>query len=298
VLDGLVGLAGDLAAGRGSPAPVDDDARNGVTTGSGAAPFPTGATSATITSQPATTERLAQSTLSWQGATLGADMPLGRAFITVRRLDHGSWAPVADDLGLQIVWRVDDSGKYTAQWEVPLEVPAGVHDMVVTANHYSLTSEPFTVVPSTRLVLAAANGQLHVGYPAAVENADLTARPVSVGGGTISGRSFNGATISASAVHAGAVLDAYGNCNGSAFGEDGSVSVCPKSSVQSAASGDNGAAPALPNTAAPRPTDAAGLSAIAALGVVAWLGRLGRRRRRDRSRRRPPVRKNLEDVGL
>jgi neutral ceramidase len=301
VLDGLVGLAGDLAAGRGSPAPVDDDARNGVTVGSGAAPFPTGATSATITSQPATTQRLAQSVLAWQGATLGADMPLGRAFITVRRLDHGSWAPVADDLGLQIVWRVDDSGRYTAQWETPVDVPAGEYDMAVTANHYSLTSEPFTVVPSTRLVLAAANGQLHVGYPAAVENADLTARPVSVGGGTFSGRTFNGATISASAVHAGAVQDAYGNCNGSAFGEDGSVSACPSSGTQGAvngASGDNGAAQALPNTAAPRPTDAAGLSAIAALGVVAWLGRLGRRRRRDQSRRRPPIRKNLEDVGL
>ncbi len=227
VLDGLVGLAGDLAGGRASPAPADDDARNGVTTGSGAAPFPTGATSATITSQPATTERLAQSLLAWQGATLGADMPLGRPFITVRRLDHGTWVPVADDLGLQIVWCIDDSGPYTAHWEVPLDAPAGVYDMVVTANHYSLASEPFTVIPSPRLVLTGASGQVHVGYPEAVENADITARPGSVSGGNVSGRSFSGATISASAVPAGAVEDAYGNCNGSAFGEAGSVSACP-----------------------------------------------------------------------
>jgi neutral ceramidase len=287
VLDGLVRLATDLAAGGGSPAPVDDDARNGVTVGAGAAPFPTGASSATITSQPATTERLAQSTLSWQGATLGADMPLGRPFITARRLDHGSWVPVADDLGLQIVWRVDDSGKYTAQWEVPLDVPAGVHDIVVTANHYSLTSEPFTVVPSTRLLLTAASDRLHVGYPAAVENVDVTARPVSVSGGTFAGRSFSGATISAGAAPAGAVEDAYGNCNGSAFGEAGSVSACPSGGAQGAASGagdHNGAVQALPNTAAAPPIDAAGLFAGGALGGLAWLGRRGRRRARSRRR--------------
>ncbi|HXA43763.1 MAG TPA: neutral/alkaline non-lysosomal ceramidase N-terminal domain-containing protein [Candidatus Solibacter sp.] len=281
VLDGLVGLAGDLAGGRASAAPADDDARNGVTTGSGATAFPTGATSATITSQPATTERLARSVLSWQGAALGADMPVGRAFVTVQRLEHGSWTPVADDLGLQIVWRVDDSGKYTADWEVPLDIPTGEYEMVVTANHYSLTSAPFTVVPSTRLVLAGTNAQLHVGYPAAVENVDVTARPVSVAGGTISGRPFSGGTITASAVPAGAVQDAYGNCNGSAFGETGSVSVCPEMDVLgvSTGAGSNGAAEALPNTAAAPPGGPAGLLAGAAVGVVAGLSRGGRRRR-------------------
>src|SRR5258708_24292911 len=102
VLDGLVRLSGDLAGGGGSPTPADDDARNGVTIGSGATPFPTGATAATITNQPATVERLAQAGLSWQGAALGADMPLGRPFVTVQRLDHGSWTHVSDDLGLHV----------------------------------------------------------------------------------------------------------------------------------------------------------------------------------------------------
>src|SRR5258708_25434930 len=123
VLAGWGGRAAARAGGGAPPAPADDAARNGVTTGSGAAPFPAGARSATITSQPATTERLAHSLLAWQGATLGADMPLGRPFITVRRLDHGTWVPEADDLGLQIVWRVDDSGQYTTPWDVPRQPP-------------------------------------------------------------------------------------------------------------------------------------------------------------------------------
>jgi hypothetical protein len=148
--------------------------------------------------------------------------------------------------------------------------------MVVTANHYSLTSAPFSVVPSTSLVLVAANAGVHVGYPAAVENVDITARPLSVSGGTFSGRPFSGATISTNAVPAGAVLDAYGNCNGSAFGGTGSVSACP--SVAERAPSGNGTGQALPNTAAPPSSAAAGLFAGAALGVVAWLGR-GRRRR-------------------
>ena len=281
VLDGLVSLTTALASGAAAPAPADDDARNGVTVGPGATPFPTGAASATITSQPATTQRLARSELSWQGATMGADMPLGRPFVTARRLQNGSWVPVADDLGLEVVWRVDDSGRYTAQWEVPLDVPAGNYDMVVTANHYTLTSTPFNVVPSTRLVLGSANTQVHVGYPAAVENVDITARPVSVSGGSFSGRSFSGATINATIVPAGGVLDAFGNCNGDAFGEAGTVSECPSSTFPSAS---GGATQALPGTATSPPPVAMGASAGLAIGAVAWLG-LEARRRRSRSRR-------------
>src|SRR5258708_19349548 len=84
-------------------------------------------------------------------------------------MDLGSGASVAEDLGLQIVWRVDDSGSYTAQWEVPLDVATGEYDMVVTANHYTLTSSAFRVVPSTGLGLSSAQqgGEVHVAYPAA-----------------------------------------------------------------------------------------------------------------------------------
>jgi hypothetical protein len=281
ILDGLVRLAGDLAAGREAPPPVDDDARNGVTVGASAAPFPTGTTSAAITGQPQSVQRLAHAVLAWQGASAGADMRVGAPFVTVRRQGGGdaSWTAVADDLGLQIVWRVDDSGRYTAQWEVPLDAPVGVYDMVVTANHYTLTSAPFTVVASTGLVLTSARaGEVHVGYPAAAENVDVTARPASVNGGTFQGQSFTGAVISANTVPAGAVQDAYGNCNVSAFGEAGSVSACPATASQgvtiAANAAGGGSVQALPNTAS---MPASGMAAIFA-GIV--LGLVRRRSRR------------------
>jgi hypothetical protein len=281
ILDGLVRVTTALAAGSAAPAPFNDDARNGVTVGAGSAPFSTGNDSASITTQPQTTQRLARAALAWQGATGGADMPLGTPFVTVRRVDGASPVNVADDLGLQIVWRVDDSGRYTAQWEVPLDIAAGTYDMVVTANHYTLTSSPFTVVPSTALALTSAPaGQVHAGYPAAAENVDVTARPESVSGGTFGGSPFSGALITASTVAAGAVQDAYGNCNGAAYGESGSVSECPATTVSAATVGTSvggGSVQSLPNTAsAPVEGAAAGVAAVL---VGAVLGRRSRRRR-------------------
>jgi hypothetical protein len=185
-------------------------------------------------------------------------------------------------MGLQIVWRVDDAGKYTAQWEIPLDAAAGTYDLVVTANHYTLTSAPFTVVPSTGLVVAGASpGVVHVGYPVAVENVDITARPGSVNGGVFDGRRFSGATVAAASVRAGAVLDAYGNCNGSGYNSAGTVTSCPASdsgpNTTSASVG--GASPQnLPNTAStPASTVLPSLSVLA-LGAV--LGRRSLRRRR------------------
>ncbi len=282
VLDGLVRLTGALASGATAPAPANDDARNGVTTGAGAAPFSTGGSSGSITAEPQTTQRLDRAVLSWQGAAGGADMPLGAPFVTVRRVVGATHTPVADDLGLQIVWRVDDSGVYTAQWEVPLDMPVGTYDMVVTANHYTLASAPFSVVASTRLVLSAASqaGEVHVGYPAAVENNDITARPVSVDGGTYLRRPFRGAVITASTVPAGAVEDAYGNCNGSAYGEPGSVAACPSGAPLAAAvagsGGGGNSLQALPDTAAAQPAGAV----TAMSGVFLALLRLRRRRGR------------------
>jgi hypothetical protein len=261
---------------------VNDDARNGVTVGAGTAPFSTGAASGSIIGQPQTTQRLARAVLSWQGAAGGADMPVGAPFVTVRRLVDASWIAAADDMGLQIVWRVDDAGKYTAQWEIPLDATAGTYDVVVTANHYTLTSAPFTVVPSTGLVAAGASpGVVHVGYPVAVENVDITARPGSVNGGVFDGRRFSGATVAAVSVPAGAVLDAYGNCNGSGYNSAGTVTSCPAadSGPNTTSASVGGASPQnLPNTAStPASTVLPSLS-VFALGAV--LGRRSLRRRR------------------
>src|SRR5258708_22696329 len=205
-------------------------------------------------------------------------------------MDLGSGASVAEDLGLQIVWRVDDAGSYTAQWEVPLDVATGEYDMVVTANHYTLASSAFRVVPSTGLVLSSGQqgGEVHVGYPAAAENVDVTARPASVNGGNFLGQSFSGAVITASAVPAGAVEDTFGNCNGAGFGEPGSVSTCPGGAsglhahTVGASTGSGSVVKGLPNTApVVRPGSSADVLAVLS-GVVLGLARRRARRRPQR----------------
>jgi hypothetical protein len=75
------------------------------------------------------------------------------------------------------------------------------------------------------------------------------------------------------------VEDAYGNCNGSAFGESGSVETCPAAGVQAATVGNSAGGAtlqALPNTAAAAP------SAGVALASGAFLALLRMRRRRSR----------------
>jgi len=233
LLDVLTDLGKRLASGAADPPPDSTDLRNGVTA-AGTAPSGTGATSATATAQPATTQRLQQAVYTWQGGPGGLDLPVdtatspGHAFVTIRRMVGGAWIPVTDDLGTQIYWGVDGNGVYTAHWEVPLDATLGSYDMLVTANHYTLTSSPFTVTPSLRLAVTAPSaGSLHVGYPAAAYNSDITFRPADIAGGRVSGVAITGATAPGTTVAAGAAQDAFGNCNGTAFGTTGTVTACP-----------------------------------------------------------------------
>jgi neutral ceramidase len=182
-----------------APPPYAEDPTNGVA--ATAAPFGTGASSATATSQPRTTQRFARATFSWQGAAKGLDMPLGRSFVSVERVGHGV---AADDLGLQILWRVDDNGVYSAEWEVPRDAPRGRYRFVVTANHYRLISAPFTVTAATTLSVVGHT----VRYPDPVVNVDLTWRPVVADGGALVATNGN--------VAPGGARDRYGNCNGAA----------------------------------------------------------------------------------
>jgi hypothetical protein len=186
-----------LLQGRPAPAPDSEDPTNGVA--ATAAPFGTGATAATATAQPVTTQRLQRATFSWQGAPKGLDMPLGKPFVSVERLGHGV---AADDLGLQILWVVDDKGVYSAEWEVPRDAPAGRYRFVVTANHYRLTSAPFLVTPATTLWVLGTT----VHYPAPTVNVDITWWPVLADGATLVAQDGQ--------VKPGGARDRYGNCNG------------------------------------------------------------------------------------
>ena len=177
-------------------APDSEDPTNGVA--DTAAPFGTGVSSAVAKTQPGTTQRLQRAVYSWQGGIKGFDMPLGKAFVSITR----GGSTVTDDQGLQIIWRVDSNGVYSAQWEVPRDAVPGSYRFVVTANHYRLLSAPFTVTPATTLSVQGAR----VRYPDPVVNVDITARPANADGATL--------VAKGGVVAPGGARDRYGNCNG------------------------------------------------------------------------------------
>jgi hypothetical protein len=156
------------------------------------------------------------------------------------------WRTVDSDLGLNIVWTVDDNGAYNAHWEVPLGAPAGRYRFTVRGNRYLLVSSPFLVKPSHALTAVPTNApagrvavELHypdavsresVGDPPGDLTADLTDRPAMALSGLatfrVNGRAVTvsergdgafevpapaGATVE---VRPGRVTDIYGNANG------------------------------------------------------------------------------------
>ncbi|MCW2709799.1 MAG: hypothetical protein JWM22_3641 [Frankiales bacterium] len=196
LLEQLQLLTKALVGGTPAAAPYDSDPRNGAN--DHAAPFGTGATSATATAQPQTTQRFERATLSWQGGVKGLDMRVGKPFVSVERVGHGTYT---NDFGLEILWKVDDNGLYTAEWEVPRDAPVGSYRIVVQANHYTLRSAPFRVTVATTLSVQGKE----IRYPDAVTNVDLTYRPSLAEGARLP----SGTSIAAGAAH-----DRYGNCNG------------------------------------------------------------------------------------
>jgi len=218
----LADLAGRLVRGEPAPDAYPYDPRNGVR--DDAPPYDQGAAAAEITAQPEPVARLEHARLAWHGGGQGLDRPLDAAFVRVERRARRGWRPVTDDLGLQILWRVDDEGGYTAEWEVPLSAPSGAYRFVVTANRYRLESAPFTVAPSRALTVDRVGPTaLRLAYPAARENVDLTDRPAFATGGRVTfvaggrrrTRRTRGQTFT---VPAGATVerveDRYGNMNG------------------------------------------------------------------------------------
>ena len=73
----------------------------------------------------ATSRRGAQAVFHWQGGPRGLDRRLDRRFVAIQRRSGGRWRRVADDLGLAIVWTVDDDGRYDMHWQVPRRAKPG-----------------------------------------------------------------------------------------------------------------------------------------------------------------------------
>jgi hypothetical protein len=188
VEDDLAGLAGRLARGEPAPDPVDFDPRNGVVPDT--QPYGFGAERGEVAAQPGPAARLDRAEFSWRGGERGLDRPLDRPFVAVERQAGRGWRAVADDLGLEILWRVDDDGRYLAQWQVPLSARTGRYRFVITANRYRLESAPFRVGPSGALSvrLAGRRGSqalFALDYPPVEPLADLTTRPPSARGGRL-----------------------------------------------------------------------------------------------------------------
>ena len=188
VRDSLADLTAQLAAGKPAPEPHPFDATNGVSPD--ATPYGPGAETGAVVEQPAPAERLTRAKFSWQGGERGLDRPLDRPFVRIERRDGKRWRQVADDLGLLIVWRVDDHGVYSAQWQVPIDARPGSYRFVVTANRYGLRSAPFAVGPASTLharVVDTAGGKARVAidYPAVDDANDLVSHPQSASGGRV-----------------------------------------------------------------------------------------------------------------
>ena len=133
----LADLAKRLARGEPAPTPYDADPRNGVAADARAVRARRGRRAREEATAP-TVRHLEHARFAWPGGPRGLDRPLDRAFVTIEREVRGRWRRFTDDLGLQIIWRIDDAGRYTAEWEVPIDAPRTRYRFRVTANRYEL----------------------------------------------------------------------------------------------------------------------------------------------------------------
>ena len=197
----LVDLTRRLVQGRPAPQPYPYDPRNGVT--ANAAPFPLGAASATIARQHGPEAwRLGSPRFAWRGGVRGFDRPLERPFVQIqRRSANGGWQTVDSDLGLAVLWRVNEDGLYLARWEPRLDQPLGSYRFRITANRYALTSNPFDLRANKGLRprrVAAPAGKVavvldyprarvreEIGDPLPDASASLTHRPPNAASGRV-----------------------------------------------------------------------------------------------------------------
>jgi hypothetical protein len=132
----------------------------------------------------------------------GFDRPLERPFVQIqRRTANGGWQTVDSDLGLAVLWRVDENGLYLTRWEPRLDQPLGTYRFRITANRYALTSSPFDLQPNKGLRprrVAAPAGKVavvldyprarvreEIGDPPPDASASLTHRPRSAAAGRV-----------------------------------------------------------------------------------------------------------------
>jgi neutral ceramidase len=186
--DGLADLAARMAGGRPAADAAAFDPRHGLVPDT--TPYTSGAGSGRVAKQPGDVRRLGFATVRWSGGVRGLDRPLDMPFVRIERLRKGRWRAVTDDLGLEIEWRVDDQGAYTAQWQVPLSVPVGEYRFVISARRYELASDGFRVAEQKSLRVrvvstAAGRATLVLDYPPVSDSQDLTSHSQSASRGRL-----------------------------------------------------------------------------------------------------------------
>jgi neutral ceramidase len=185
--EALVGLTHRLVLHQPSVQAYPYDPRNGVS--AKAAPFGLGARHGHATAQPRPrARRLLHPFFSWQGGERGLDRPLDRAFVRVQRRTAHGWRTAATDLGLDILWTVDDNGVYRAEWEPPLNAAPGRYRFAIRANRYRLVSHSFRLLVSRALRprrVSAPAGRVAVvlDYPRARVHESIDDKPPDAGAG-------------------------------------------------------------------------------------------------------------------
>ncbi|HEX6389482.1 MAG TPA: neutral/alkaline non-lysosomal ceramidase N-terminal domain-containing protein, partial [Solirubrobacteraceae bacterium] len=137
----FVELATALARGTAAPAPYPFDVSYGVKPDG--PPYPPGADRGRLTSQPRLRDGVVR--LAWSGGANGADRPVDAAFIRAERRVGSRWRTADSDLGLDMIWRVDDKGAYTLEWRPARTLPRGTYRLRVTATRYELISDAFAL---------------------------------------------------------------------------------------------------------------------------------------------------------
>ena len=197
----LVDLTRRLVQGRPAPQPYPYDPRNGVT--ANAAPFPLGAASATVARQhgPGPGGWGAPAFPGAAGcaaSTARSNAPSSRSSAA---LPSGGWQTVDSDLGLAVLWRVNEDGLYLARWEPRLDQPLGAIASGSPPTATPLTSNPFELSANKGLRprrVAAPAGKVavvldyprarvreEIGDPLPDASASLTHRPRSAASGRV-----------------------------------------------------------------------------------------------------------------
>ncbi len=212
----LAELAKAMAEGKPGPASFPLDTSYGITPDGPV--FPAGAEAGTITTQPAASvQRLGKLQLAWTGGANGADRPVDRAFVSAQRLVGKRWRTVDTDLGIHMLWRVDDQGRYTLEWQPDGTVPTGTYRLRVTASRYALTSTTFGVTASTAArvtrVRRAADGSVRATLAFPPYGADDLVPPPPPSTVRVPASAVRGGRV---VLPAGALRDAVGNRTGAA----------------------------------------------------------------------------------